>query len=176
MAFSDPVKNLNELGIHPGSYIADLGAGSGAYSLAAAHMVGKGGKVFAVDVQGDLVSRIKNAAAAEHVTNIEAVHGDIEELGGTRLQDVSIDAALASNVLFQVEQKASFIDEIKRILKPNGRVLVVDWADSFGGLGPQKENVFPESDTKNIFEKHGFAFVKSFDAGDHHYGLIFRKD
>jgi ubiquinone/menaquinone biosynthesis C-methylase UbiE len=176
MAFSDPEKNLGELGIHNGSFIADLGAGSGAYTLAAAKIVGDGGKVFAVDVQGDLLARIKNAAAGAHLKNVEAVHGDIEELGGTRLKDISVDIALACNVLFQVEQKENFADEIKRILKPNGRVLVVDWSDSFGGLGPQPEHVITESQAKELFEKHGFAFVKKFDAGDHHYGLVFRKD
>src|SRR5438105_968093 len=127
MAFSDPEKNLSELGLEPGLFVADLGAGSGAYTLAAGRMVGGSGRVYSIDVQQELLSRIKNAAHAERLTNIEVIHGDIEEIGGTRLKEASVDVVLVCNVLFQSEQKETFLDEIRRILKPKGRVLIIDW-------------------------------------------------
>ena len=175
MAFSDPVKILEQFGVHPGAHIADLGSGSGAYTLAAAHMAGAGGRVYSIDVQPDLVSKVKNTAHSLHLTNVEVIHGDMETAGGTRLADGICDAALVCNALFQVEQKGTFVDEIKRILKSTGRVLVVDWTDSFGGLGPQSEFVVTEDVARGLFEKHGFVFVSKLEAGDHHYGIIFRK-
>jgi hypothetical protein len=65
--------------------------------------------------------------------------------------------------------------EIKRILKPGGRVLFVDWASSFGGIGPQSQHVFDEDMAKKLFEKHGFKEDRTIGAGAQHYGIIFRK-
>ncbi len=176
MAFSDPQKNIEALGISEGSYVADLGAGSGFYSLAAAHMVGAGGKIYAVDVQQEVLTRLKNAAHAAHLANLEIIHGDMERLGGTRLKDQSVDIAFVCNALFQIDHKDDFMNEVKRILKPNGRVLLVDWMESFGGLGPQPEHVFSQIDATALCKKHGFILINSIHAGDHHYGLIVRKN
>ncbi len=175
MAFSDPQKNIEVLGLEAGAYVADLGAGSGFYTLAAAKAVGSGGRVYAVDVQQDLLSRIKNAAHTEHLTNIEVVHGDIEQEGGSRLKDMSEDVVLACNVFFQIEHKEGFLKEVSRILKTNGRLLLVDWSDSFGGMGPHPDQVIEQSEAKSILEKNGFIFINGISAGDHHYGLIVRK-
>lgn len=164
------------MGILEGSVVADLGAGSGFYTFAAAHAVGKGGKVYAIDVQQDLLAKIKNTAQIQHLLNIEVIHGNIEKLNGTRLKEHSIDSVFVCNVLFQIEtqQRSEFLSEIKRILKSNGRVLVVDWSDSFEGMGPQPENVIIEKEVSELFEKNGFTFITRIDAGDHHYGLVYR--
>jgi ubiquinone/menaquinone biosynthesis C-methylase UbiE len=175
MAFADPRKNLERLGLHAGQVVADLGAGSGFYTLVAAKMVSDGGKVYAVDVQQDLLVRLKNSAQAERLTNVEVVHGDMEQIGGTKIRDASVDVVIASNVLFQIEQKADFIKEIKRILKKGGRALIIDWSESFGGMGPQPNHVFTETMAKELFKKDGFVEISTLDAGDHHYGIIFRE-
>ena len=60
--FTDPQKNIKELGLTPGMHIADLGAGSGFYVLEAAKRVGDKGRVYAVDVQKDILQKIKNRA------------------------------------------------------------------------------------------------------------------
>ena len=175
MPFADPHKNLMALGLQEGQTVADLGAGSGFYTLEAARMVGSG-HVYAVDVQADLLARIKNAAYEQHLGNVEVLHGDMERVGGTRIREESIDVALVSNVLFQIENKEDFVKEVARILKSGGRVLVADWSESFGGLGPVPEQVVTENTARGLFKQHGFAEVTVIDAGDHHYGIIFRKD
>ncbi|MBX4198287.1 class I SAM-dependent methyltransferase [Candidatus Parcubacteria bacterium] len=174
MSFTDPVKNLKNLNLHDGLIVADMGAGSGAYTLAAATHVEPGGRVYALDVQQDLLARIKNNAQAHKITNIEVVHGDIESVGGTRLKEKSIDVAIVSNVLFQLEDKDGFIQELQRILKSGGRVMVIDWTESFGGLGPHQDHIVTEESAKNLFEKAGFTLLNSFDPGDHHYALIYK--
>jgi ubiquinone/menaquinone biosynthesis C-methylase UbiE len=175
MAFSDPAKNIDQLGLQEGVSVADLGSGSGFYALAAATAVGSSGRVYAIDVQQELLTRLKNQAHNAKLHNIEVVHGDIERLNGTRLREQSVEVVIVANVLFQLDHKEGLVDEVLRILKPGGRILIVDWAESFGGMGPQAEMVFTQQAARELFEKKGFSFVTGIVAGDHHYGLIFRK-
>ncbi|MFZ2620884.1 MAG: methyltransferase domain-containing protein [Minisyncoccia bacterium] len=173
--FSDPVKNIEQCGIQPGMDVADIGAGSGAYTMTVAKSLASTGRVYAIDVQRELLAKLKNQASREGLYNIEVVLGDIEKPNGTKLRDMSVDLALLCNVLFQLENKQNIVNEIKRILKPTGRVLVVDWADSFGGIGPTKEMVFKKSEAIKLFEKNGFHLDREISAGAHHYGLIYKK-
>jgi hypothetical protein len=54
-------------------------------------------------------------------------------------------------------------------------VLVVDWSDSFGGMGPQQDDIIVQSKVREMFTEKNFKFDADFDAGEHHYGLIFHK-
>ena len=173
--FSDPVKNVEQCGIQVGMDIADLGAGSGHYTIAAAKALASTGRVYAVDVQKDLLTKLKNSATREGLYNVEVIWGDIEKLNGTRLSDGSVDFAFLCNVLFQLEDKTNVIKEIKRILKPAGRALVVDWADSFGGIGPKAEMIVKKEKLMDSFQKEGFHLDREISAGMHHYGMIFKK-
>ena len=174
--FSDPEQNIDQFSLGSGNYVADFGAGSGFYSFAAAEAVGSTGKVYAIDVQKTLLEKLKNEARTiRHLMNLEIVWADLEHLGGTRLREASLDAVIAANVFFLLEQKDSPCMEIRRILKTGGRVLLVDWASSFGGMGPSAESVFSEEDAKKLFAKHGFIVDREIAAGAQHYGIIFRK-
>lgn len=173
--FSDPKHNIEQMNLDPGMSVADLGSGSGHYTLLAAHVVGEQGKVYSVDIQKDLLKRILSHAQKDHLHNIEIIHGDLEKIGGTRLKDESIHFAIASNILFQLTDKVTFIKEAKRILRSDGHLLVLDWTDSFNGMGPQKESVITEQNAKELIEKEGFAFERKIRAGEHHYGMIFKK-
>ena len=171
--FTDPQSNVRQFGLAPGMQIADLGAGTGSYSLAAAKAVGGTGKVYAIDIQKDLLEKLKNQARAEHLTNIEIVWGDIEKVGGSKLAPSAVDGAIVSNILFQLTDKGSFLKELKRIVRPGGKVFVVDWTDSFGGIGPQPEHVITKETAKKLFMEEGFKLEREFRAGAHHYALIF---
>jgi ubiquinone/menaquinone biosynthesis C-methylase UbiE len=172
MAFTSPLNNLKELGLGEGMIVADLGAGGGHYSLLAAKQVG-GGKVYAIDVQRGLLDKLKNQARDEGLSNIEIIWANLEKEHGSNLKDNSVDALIVSNTLFLVEDKKSFMKEVKRILRPGGKVLFVDWSDSFGGLGPQQENIIREDEARAIFKENNFDLVKNLqDVGDHHYGFV----
>lgn len=172
--FSNPQAIVEQLGLLPGMHIADLGSGSGHYALAAAPLIG-GGRVHAVDVQKDLLDRLKAEAHSRKITNIDIVWGDLEKIGGTRLKDASIDYVFAANILFQLTDRVTFLKEVKRILKKEGKVLVVDWSDSFGGAGPAPTAVVTEPMAKQLFESAGFVEDGFITAGSHHYGVIFKK-
>lgn len=152
--------------------MADLGAGTGFYSVAAGGIVSRG-KVYAVEVQKDYLETIKNKVREAHLRNVEIIWGNVEKLGGTKIGDNIVDAVIASNILFQVEDREKFIEEIKRILKPKGRVLLIDWSESsiMNGIA-----IVPKNKARKMFEKKGFTFEREIDAGAHHYGMILVKN
>lgn len=174
MNFSDPKKNIEQFHLGEGMKVADLGAGAGAYSFAAAKKVGDIGIVYAVEVQKELLQKIKNGAQTDGLGIVEVLWGDIEEVGGTKIGDNSIDAVILANILFQVEDKKGTLTETKRILRSGGKILVVDWSDSYGGLGPQESDIVPVNKMKHLFGDEGFVFDREIQAGEHHYGLVFK--
>lgn len=174
-SFLNPHKTLLAAKVHEGMIAADLGAGSGFFTRALAREVGEGGQVWAVDIHRDLLPRIKTIADAEGLHNVEVVHGDVEEVGGTNLPDTHFDFCVASNIFFALEHRGEAVAEIKRILKQGGRALVVDWADSYGGLGPHKDHIFTVNAARTLFEQHGFTYIEEVPAGLYHWGFVVRK-
>ena len=175
MQFSEPKANVLQMGLKEGMKVGELGAGSGHYVLAAAHIVGHNGRVYAVDVQEDLLKHVKDSAHRQHLRNVETVWGNIEKTGGTKLRDQALDAVIIANTLFQLEHKEGVVAEVNRILKPGGRLLVIDWAGSYGGIGPKPGHVISEHAAEELFIRAGFHKEKGFRAGAHHYAIVFTK-
>ena len=153
--FTDPVKNLKAFDLRENMIVADLGAGSGFYTIPAAKMVPLG-KVYAIEIQKDFLITIKNKAVEAHLGNVEYLLGDVEKIGGTKIRDKVVDAVIASNILFQVEDKDKFIDEAKRILKPQGELLLIDWSDNASAIGPGVDKIISKSKAREMFEKEAF--------------------
>ena len=173
--FANPETILSQLNVKPGMHVADLGAGSGFYALAAARLVGHKGKVYAVEVKKALLDRVKNNATRENLHNLEVVWGDVESHGGTRLRDGTMDKAIISNTLFQIEDKEKFAREAARILKSGGEALIVDWSDSSDISGPDPKHVVAKADAQALFERAGLHFSREISAGSHHYGIVMVK-
>lgn len=174
--FSDPSSVVAQLHIDPSSKVADLGAGTGAYSFAVSSILGPEGRVYACDVQKDILVRLDNEVRERGVHNIQTVHSNVESHLGTKLRDASIDWAIVANVLYQIEDREGFLKEIVRILKPGGSMLLVDWSESFGNLGPHEKDVIKESDAIQKCESIGLKkSPQVINAGSHHYGVVFKK-
>jgi ubiquinone/menaquinone biosynthesis C-methylase UbiE len=172
--FTKPEKNILHLGLKEGMRVADFGAGTGFYSKAISSRVGHSGKVYAIEVQKDLVKKFEADIKRLGINNIECIWGDIERYGGTKLADDSVDVVIISNVLFQVEDKIGIIDEAKRVLRKGGKVLLIDWNDSYKGIGSSSKNIMSESKSRELFEKKGFRFEENISTSIHHYGIIFK--
>jgi ubiquinone/menaquinone biosynthesis C-methylase UbiE len=172
--FSDPEKNIQQFSIGEDWRLADFGTGSGAYALAAGERM-TDGVVYAIDVNPSLLGRLKTEARERRINTVQTISGDIEVLGGVPLSDGSVDGAIAANVFFQVENKKALVSEIKRVLRARGRVLVVDWTASHGGIGPHSSHVISQKEIERLFEDAGFSLEREIDAGAHHYGVIFKK-
>ncbi len=174
-SFLNPTKVIRAAGVHEGMQVADFGAGSGFFTRTAARSVGESGVVWAVDLQRDLLPRIKNLAAAEGLHNVEVVYGDISHEGGSNLPAEKVDFVIAANVLFMTEHKQEALREIARVLKVGGHALIIDWTNSHGGLGPHPEHVITLSAAKILFEKNGFTVLHETPAGAYHWGFVVRK-
>ena len=173
--FVDPRNVVSQLGLVAGMKVADLGAGVGHFSIPLARAVGSSGRVYAVDIQQDLLSKVVDAAHKNHLTTIDVVWGDVDETLGSHMKDESVDLVLVANTMFQLEKKEGAAREALRILKNKGQLAVIDWTESFGGMGPQHSEVFGEVPARALFERVGFQSVRTLKTGAHHYGLLFRK-
>jgi len=170
--FTDPVKNLKAFDLRENMIVADLGAGSGFYTIPVSKMVSLG-KVYAIEIQEDFLTTINNKVREARLNNIECLLGNVEKIGGTKIKDKIVDAVIASNILFQVADKDKFIEETKRILKPGGKLLLIDWSDNASSIGPSFDKIIPKNIAHEMFEKEGFIWQRDIDAGAHHYGIIF---
>jgi ubiquinone/menaquinone biosynthesis C-methylase UbiE len=173
--FVRPEQIIMKFGIEPGMTVADFGVGSGFYSLEAGKLVGERGHVYALDIQKDLLERVKAKAVEEGLKNVEIIWANLDKEEGSKLADGAIDLVIISNLLFQMDNKVILAKESFRVLKNGGRVAVIDWSASFGGLGPRPEDIFKKEECQRIFMEAGFKLEDEFEAGENHYGLLFKK-
>ncbi len=171
----DPVKVLAACNIQSTNTIADFGAGSGFVSRAAATLAPQG-QVFAIEINRELVTRLTREVQEHTVPNLHVLWGDVEIPEGTKLAKESVDIVLCFNVLFMLDDKAGVAKEAYRVLKPGGKILVADWTESFGGLGPRPHHIFTQAAAETLLTSVGFKKLNgNIPAGEHHYGILFEK-
>ena len=161
--------------LNEGDTVADFGAGSGYFLRALSSAVGTTGKVYACEIQKSLVEKVGDLARMQGLNNVYPIWCDLEEPRGIKISDNELDAAVLINTLFIIENKEAAVLEMGRTLRSGGKMLVIDWTESFGGLGPQAGHVIDKDSATALFEENGFLLEREFPSGDHHYGLAFRK-
>jgi ubiquinone/menaquinone biosynthesis C-methylase UbiE len=161
--------------LRPGDRVADFGAGTGFFLKPLSAAVGPEGHVYACEIQKQLVEKLGDFARLNGLSNIHPLWCDLEEMGGIKLQNNSLDSGILVNTLFQLELKEEAIREMRRVLRPGGVLHIVDWSESFGGLGPQQKDVITKQQTIDLVESLEFVLETEFPTGDHHYGVTFRK-
>ncbi len=174
-SFLNPQRALAAAHISEGSRVADLQAGSGFFARAAARAAGQAGQVWAIDPNPDMLPRLKNLALAEGLHTVEVVRGTVEKLGATLLPDATMDVCILANALFSIEHKEAAAGEAYRVLRKAGRLVLIDWSGSHGGLGPHPDHVVTKAQALEIFGAAGFAQPEDIPAGAYHWGLILRK-
>lgn len=168
--FLTPDHLVRELNLKPGDRVADLGSGTGAYTIALAREVGDIGQVFAVDVHREALHTLASTLERQKLLNVEMLWADIEK--GIPIDAYSLDAVVMSNVLFQLEDIGAALSYVSKIVKPEGMLLVIDWSSSHAGVGPHPSHVVTEERAEEIVQKHGFRILKRLPAGDFHYAFI----
>lgn len=174
-SFFSPEKVTMELGLSEGMIVADFGSGAGHFIVPLSHKVGEDGKIFAIDIQESALDNARAKAKSTGLENIETIRADLEVLGGTGIPDNTLDMVLISNTLFQSNKKSEIIREAMRVLKAQGALAIIEWKKGGGGFGPPDELRTDESGMKSLATNEGFVFERDIDAGQFHFGIIFRK-
>ena len=151
---------------------ADFGCGAGGWVIPLAKKLEQG-LVYAIDIQEEPLSALESKAKLEGIQNIKKILSDIEIEKGSKVPALSCDLVLMTNLLFQTEKKKEVFKETDRILKPNGKILIVDWKPE-ASLGPEEGRISPE-EAKKLAGEFNLKLKKEFSAGDYHYGLVFEK-
>lgn len=120
--FLPPAKILQEAKLKTGYQMLDFGCGPGSFSLAAARLVGKSGKVYALDIHPFAIRSVKRKSLKEGLQNIETISSDC----ATGLPNLSIDVVLLYDVFHELRNPDAVLAELSRVLKPEGTLLVSD--------------------------------------------------
>lgn len=168
--FLNPEEILKELDLKESMTAAEFGSGAGFFAVLLAKKL-KMGRVYGLDIQEEKLSALKNKAALEKLANIETILCDLESVKGSTFPNNSLDIVLICNVLFQAENKSAIIQEAKRVVKPGGQVLIIDWKSNVP-FGPKQGQISAEQ-VKKIAAETGLVLKKEFNAGAYHYGLLF---
>ncbi|WP_027414729.1 class I SAM-dependent methyltransferase [Aneurinibacillus terranovensis] len=149
--FLPPDEILSLLEIKKQDDLADIGCGPGYFTIPAAYLTS--GAVYGVDVEPKMLETLKEKAAAAGVKNITPIQSDAENI---RLPDGSVDKAICSQVLHEVDDLDKSIHEMKRILRPNGKLLIIEWEKKETESGPPLAERLGTSFLQKKFEQAGF--------------------
>jgi len=152
--------------------VADIGAGSGWFTIRLARRVGPQGLVYAEDVQPEMINAITRRVQREGLTNVRAVRGQNSD---PRLPPGSLDAVLVVDAYHEVEDRGTMLANLARALKPQGRIGVIDFKLDGTGPGPAPdERVSPDVVVKDA-AKAGLRLVRQEPFLQYQYFLIFGK-
>ncbi len=170
-SFLDPTEILKQLKLRKNMIAADFGSGSGGWAIPLSEKLEEG-KVYAIDLLEEPLSALRARAKTEKIFNIQTVLANVEK-GIDILRDDSCNLVLMTNLFFQCQDMKKILSEGQRVLKSDGRILIVDWQKD-SPLTEQVEKVSFEK-IKRIALELGLKVEKEFEAGPYHYALIFEK-
>ncbi len=173
--FMNPDRILRDIEVKKGDVAADLGCGSGFFVIPASTIVDSGGKIYAVDILSSELEKIKGNAKTYGLWNIEYIQADLEVEKSTGIPSASVDIVIISNTLSQTQRDDKVIEEASRILKPKGKLVIIDWDKVKTSFGPRLEDRPEKDGIIRITEEIGLKFEQNLETGLYHYGLIFRK-
>jgi predicted methyltransferase len=167
-----PDQIMDALAIADGSVVADIGAGSGWFTIRLARRVGPQGLVYAEDVQKEMINAISRRVSREGLNNVRPVLGLKND---PRLPPQSLDAALMVDAYHEIENRVAVLSSLARALKPQGRIGVVDFRLDGTGPGPSpEERVSPDVVVKDAKEA-GLRLIRQEPFLPYQYFLIFGK-
>jgi len=152
--FFPPRNILKRVGIKLGFCVLDYGCGPGSYSIAAAELAGKSGKVYALDIHPLAIQQVQNAASKRKLANIETIRSNCT----TGLPDESVDVVLLFDTFHELSKPNEVLEELHRVLKPTGIL-------AFSDHHMKEAEIMSGTGDKGLFKllrkgKRGYSFVK----------------
>ncbi|MFP4562193.1 MAG: class I SAM-dependent methyltransferase [Spirochaetia bacterium] len=148
-----PEKTLKQCGLQKGDVAADIGCGTGYFTLPAARIVGEGGTVYAVDTSRRMLEGLKSRIKEEELSNIEIIHSGEYRIP---VEKKSCSFVLLSAVLHEVEDKRKFLSEVKELLHPEGTLAVLEWNTLQPEEGPPLQERIAVAELSQMLMDTGF--------------------
>jgi ubiquinone/menaquinone biosynthesis C-methylase UbiE len=161
-----PKINLDSIGLRSGMVFMDIGCGDGFFTIPAAQRVGEKGKVYAVDINASPINRLKQNAAKKGLKNVTAKVGAAEE---TVFCDICADIVFFSTVLHDFRDPAEVLQNARRIIKPSGTLVDLDWKKKRTVYGPPLRIRFSEEHASSLIKQAGFAIEDVKEVGTNYY-------
>lgn len=149
----------------PGMTYADIGCGPGYFTFPVAERVGPTGQVYAVDLQPEMLQELERRVQERSLKNITTVRcGELK----IPLPDGSVEAACLANVYHELEDTPAFLAELRRILRPGGRLILIDWKPIETPMGPPLSQRIPGEIISQALQRAGFAHRQDHDIYPYH--------
>ena len=169
-AYQKPHEVLMALNIKPGEVIADIGAGSGYFTFRLSHHVGDKGKIYAVDVSPDMVRHVNRRIRETNATNVVTILADNDD---PLLADRSVNRFFICDVWHHVENQSKYLSLMKKMLKPGGEIVMIDFHKKELPFGPPMQMKIAREDLIKQMEANGFKLSKEHTFLPHQYFLVF---
>jgi ubiquinone/menaquinone biosynthesis C-methylase UbiE len=168
----DPDLAMRLIRVERGSTVADLGAGSGYFTVRLARAVGAGGKVYAVDIQQGMLDLLKRAAAQERLTNVIPVLAAEDD---PRLPAASVDLVLMVDVYHELAAPQTTLAHLKRALKPGGRLVLLEYRAEDPAVPIRPEHRMTKAQVKLEVEHEGFRQQRVYDDLPRQHLIVFTR-
>lgn len=171
--YQNPLRISRAIGVRKGMTVVDMGCGPGFFTLPLARLVGPKGLVYAVESNPTMLRHLRDniRRTGADTKTIKIMRTDVSK---TKIPTASADVVLLARILHDVEDKKAFLREVRRVCKPGGRVIDLDWKKIRMRHGPPYEITLSKLQSERIMTENGFRLTWTFDPGPYHYGLILR--
>jgi ubiquinone/menaquinone biosynthesis C-methylase UbiE len=168
--YSKPERVLKALALREGEAVADIGSGTGYFTVRFARAVGGTGTVYAVDVSPDMVRHLNRRLRDEGISNVRTV---LAEPDDPLLGDGSVDRFVIVNTWHHIHDQAGYLEKMKRMLRPGGQIVHIDFHEGDLPVGPPAGHKIPRDDLVAQMQKAGFRLATEHDFLPYQYFLIF---
>jgi len=169
-AYQKPHEVIHALNLKSGEVIADIGAGSGYFTFHLARHVGDKGKVYAVDVSPDMILHINRRIRELKANNIVTLLADPDD---PLLPDRSVNRFFFSDSWHHIENQSKYLSLMKRMLKPSGEVVMIDFHKKELPVGPPMQMKIAREDLIKQFDGNGYRLTKEHSFLPYQYFLVF---